>query len=85
MLFLRPHIRHLVKKLRIYNTFNSVCVPTRPSDSVASDASDLGNLTFTYEEEADPQVFCDPIALYLSLFHNIRLGYAGWYFVNNNN
>ncbi len=24
------------------------------SDSVASDASDLGNLTYTYEEEADP-------------------------------
>lgn len=24
------------------------------TDSVASDASDLGNLTYTYEEEADP-------------------------------
>lgn len=24
------------------------------ADSVASDASDLGNLTYTYEEEADP-------------------------------
>ena len=24
------------------------------NDSVASDMSDLGNLTFTYEEEADP-------------------------------
>lgn len=29
-------------------------------DSVASDASDLGNLTFTYEEEADPEVFFVP-------------------------
>ena len=85
MLFLRSSYQTSSKETRIYNTFNSVCVPTRPSDSVASDASDLGNLTFTYEEEADPQVFCDPIALYLSLFHNIRLGYAGWYFVNNNN
>ncbi|KAL7543130.1 hypothetical protein ACHAXR_012428 [Thalassiosira sp. AJA248-18] len=28
--------------------------------SVASDASDLGNLTFTYEEEADPEVFFVP-------------------------
>ena len=24
------------------------------ADSVASDASDLGNMTFTYEEETDP-------------------------------
>ena len=29
-------------------------------DSVASDMSDLGNLTFTYEEEADPEVFFVP-------------------------
>jgi hypothetical protein len=27
---------------------------TSSSDSVASEATDLGNLTFTYEEEADP-------------------------------
>ena len=34
----------------------SYCTPDGSSDtdSVASDASDLGNLTFTYEEEADP-------------------------------
>ncbi|EJK49172.1 hypothetical protein THAOC_31980, partial [Thalassiosira oceanica] len=30
------------------------------SSSVASDASDLGNLTFQYEEEADPEVFFLP-------------------------
>jgi len=30
------------------------------ADSVASDVSDLGNLTFTYEEEADPEVFFVP-------------------------
>ena len=29
-------------------------------DSIASDMSDLGNLTFTYEEEADPEVFFVP-------------------------
>ncbi len=27
---------------------------TSSADSVASEATDLGNLTFTYEEEADP-------------------------------
>ena len=27
---------------------------TSSSDSIASEATDLGNLTFTYEEEADP-------------------------------
>jgi len=30
------------------------------TDSVASDASNLGDLTFTYEEESDPEVFFVP-------------------------
>jgi len=30
------------------------------AESVASDASNLGNLTFTYEEESDPEVFFVP-------------------------
>lgn len=30
------------------------------ADSVASDASDLGNMTFTYEEETDPETFFVP-------------------------
>jgi len=41
----------------------SYCAPegfVSDGDSVASDASDLGNLTFTYEEEADPEVFFVP-------------------------
>mmetsp|Transcript_26809 Transcript_26809/g.53604 ORF Transcript_26809/g.53604 Transcript_26809/m.53604 type:complete len:978 (+) Transcript_26809:99-3032(+) len=33
---------------------------TSSSDSVTSEATDLGNLTFTYEEEADPEVFFVP-------------------------
>mmetsp|Transcript_9017 Transcript_9017/g.15988 ORF Transcript_9017/g.15988 Transcript_9017/m.15988 type:complete len:622 (+) Transcript_9017:3-1868(+) len=39
------------------------CIPEglfSDADSVASDASDLGNLTFTYEEESDPEVFFVP-------------------------
>jgi len=41
----------------------SYCIPeglVSCDDSVASDASDLGNLTFTYEEESDPEVFFVP-------------------------
>jgi hypothetical protein len=33
---------------------------TSSADSIASEATDLGNLTFTYEEEADPEVFFVP-------------------------
>jgi len=33
---------------------------TNSDDSLASDASDLGNLTFTYEEEEDPEIFFIP-------------------------
>ncbi len=29
-------------------------------DSLASDISDIGNLTFTYEEEKDPEIFFVP-------------------------
>lgn len=33
---------------------------TSSADSISSEATDLGNLTFTYEEEADPEVFFVP-------------------------
>jgi hypothetical protein len=40
-----------VKQLKAYYIQEGL---VSDADSVASDASDLGNLTFTYEEEADP-------------------------------
>mmetsp|Transcript_5579 Transcript_5579/g.12706 ORF Transcript_5579/g.12706 Transcript_5579/m.12706 type:complete len:792 (-) Transcript_5579:62-2437(-) len=46
-----------VKELKAYDTPDGL---VSDSDSVASDMSDLGNLTFTYEEEADPEVFFVP-------------------------
>lgn len=39
-----------ISELKSYHSPDGVS----DTDSVASDASDLGNLTFTYEEEADP-------------------------------
>ena len=33
---------------------------TNSFDSLSSDASDIGNLTFQYEEESDPEVFFLP-------------------------
>ncbi len=45
-------LRMQVKQLKSYSLPEGL-VP-EDTDSVASDMSDLGNLTFTYEEEADP-------------------------------
>ena len=41
-----------IKELKSYHTPHGLV--SEDSDSVASDMSDLGNLTFAYEEEADP-------------------------------
>ena len=41
-----------IKELKSYHTPDGLV--SEDSDSVASDMSDLGNLTFAYEEEADP-------------------------------
>ena len=50
-------LKQHVSKLKAYYNPDGL---VSDADSVASDASDLGNLTFTYEEEADPEVFFVP-------------------------
>ena len=45
-------LRMHVKELKSYSLPDGLV--SEDTDSVASDMSDLGNLTFTYEEEADP-------------------------------
>ena len=54
-----------LSELRSYSSEGALLRRNSHSDdssasSVASDASDLGNLTFQYEEEADPEVFFLP-------------------------
>lgn len=44
-------LKEHIKELKAYTAPDGL---VSDADSVASDMSDLGNLTFTYEEEVDP-------------------------------
>ncbi|KAL3801110.1 hypothetical protein HJC23_002403 [Cyclotella cryptica] len=55
-------IMKVMKSSTEWKTYLEAMPRTRTNsfDSFSSDASDLGNLTFTYEEESDPEIFFVP-------------------------